>query len=114
MLVKYKGKLEFRDYKTAYSAFRELVYGNEKTIFFVPYENRCNPLYFAVSFINDTILMIDFEGNCPPNFYEETRFAVLKFYSSAKSAELLFSKFEGNKWIEIKLKPGFVLLENII
>lgn len=113
MLIKYKGTLHFRDYKTAFSAFKSLVYENEKTIFYVPCEHRANPTYFAVSFINDTTLIVDFDGNCPPNFYDENRFAVLKFYSLAASGELIFSKFEDNKWIEINLKPGFILLENV-
>lgn len=114
MLVKYEGKLHFRDYKTAYSAFKLLVYENEKTVFYVPREHRSNPTYFAVSFENDTTLIIDFDGKCPPNFYVETRFAVLKFYSSANSGELLFSKFDGDKWIEINLQPSFILLENVL
>ncbi len=114
MLVKYKGTLHFRDYKTAYLTFKSLVYENEKTVFYVPREHRSNPTYFAVSFMNDTTLIVDFDGECSPNFYDETRFTVLKFFSSAKSGELLFSKFDGEKWIEINLQPSFVLLENVL
>jgi hypothetical protein len=114
MLAKYQGKLHFRDYQSAYSAFKSLVYGNEKTVFYVPREYRSNPTYFAVNFENDTTLIVDFNNECPPNFYAASYYAMLQVFVLAESGELLFSEFKDGKWIEINLKPSFVLLENIL
>jgi hypothetical protein len=114
MLVKYQGKLHFRDYKAAYSAFKLLVYENEKTAFYVPREHRSNSTYFAANFENDTTLIVDFDGECPPNFYVESYYAILQTFVLAESGELLFSEFKEGNWIEINLRPSFVSLENVI
>ena len=115
VLVKYKGKLTFRDYETAYSAFRYLVYENEDTIFYVPQEYRSNPLYFSANLI-DSSINIDYNGDCGYEEYYRTQTVVSEVVGLSKSGKVIFGtvKYEAEGWVESEIQPSRKLRKQIL